>query len=67
MPPRSLRGFSKPHLAPGACEQVTFHVRKKDLAVWDVTLGGWTLSHGEYKMAVGTSSRKIAETVSVKL
>jgi len=67
MPPRSLRGFSKPHLAAGATAQVTFQLRKKDLAVWDVTQGGWMLAHGEYKLAVGTSSRKIAEVVTVEL
>ncbi|GAA5897096.1 hypothetical protein JCM8208_006169 [Rhodotorula glutinis] len=67
MPPRSLRGFSKPHFEPGATAQVTFQLRKKDLAVWDVTQGGWMLAHGEYKLAVGTSSREIAETVTLEL
>jgi len=67
MPPRSLRGFSKPHLEAGASEQVTFSIRNKDLAVWSVKLGGWMLPHGEYKLAVGTSSRKIAQTVTVTL
>ncbi|GAA5898876.1 hypothetical protein JCM8208_005418 [Rhodotorula glutinis] len=67
MPPRSLRGFSKPHLEPGATAQVTFQLRKKDLAVWDVTQGGWMLAHGEFKLAVGTSSRQIAETVTLEL
>ncbi|BGP48137.1 hypothetical protein JCM10450v2_004009 [Rhodotorula kratochvilovae] len=67
MPPRSLRGFKKPHLAPGAASSVTFELRKKDLAVWDVTRGGWILPRGEFTIAVGSSSRKIAESVKLVL
>ena len=64
MPVRSLRGFAKPFLQPGASETVTFQIRNKDLAVWSVKQGGWILPKGEFKLTLGSSSRKAAGTVT---
>ncbi|GAA5934220.1 hypothetical protein JCM3775_006940 [Rhodotorula graminis] len=64
MPVRSLRGFAKPFLQPGASETVTFQIRNKDLAVWSVKQGGWILPKGEFKLTLGSSSRKAAGTAT---
>ncbi|TNY17462.1 glycoside hydrolase superfamily [Rhodotorula diobovata] len=65
MPVRSLRGFAKPFLQPGASENVAFQLRNKDLAVWSVKLGGWMLPRGDFKLALGSSSRKVAATTTL--
>lgn len=59
MPVRNLRGFEKPFLQAGESQTVTFELRNKDLSVWDVEKQGWMLPQGEFKVAVGTSSRKL--------
>ncbi|GAA5936851.1 uncharacterized protein JCM15063_000080 [Sporobolomyces koalae] len=59
MPVRNLRGFEKPFLQPGESKTVTFELRNKDIAVWDVKLQGWTIPTGEFKVSVGSSSRKL--------
>ncbi|GAA5901720.1 beta-glucosidase [Sporobolomyces salmoneus] len=59
MPVCNLRGFEKPFLQPGESKTVTFELRNKDLSVWDVTKQGWMLPKGEFKVSVGTSSRKL--------
>ncbi|BGP00866.1 beta-glucosidase, glycoside hydrolase family 3 protein [Rhodotorula toruloides] len=56
MPAHSLRGFDKVHLKPGHSATVTFELRNKDLAVWDVKRQGWTIPKGMYKVSVGTDS-----------
>ncbi|GJN89738.1 hypothetical protein Rhopal_002727-T1 [Rhodotorula paludigena] len=67
MPVRSLRGFVKSHLAAGASDTVTFPLRNKDLAYYDTELGGWVVPKGKFKLAVGTSSRKLAATVNISV
>ncbi|BGP44923.1 hypothetical protein JCM10450v2_000738 [Rhodotorula kratochvilovae] len=65
MPARSLRGFAKPFLQPGANATVTFELRNKDLAVWDVTRDGWALPKGDFKLTLGSSSRDAAATATI--
>ncbi|GAA6063791.1 hypothetical protein JCM10212_001361 [Sporobolomyces blumeae] len=59
MPIRSLKGFKKPFLQPGESQTVSFELRNKDLAVWDVSKQGWNVPSGEFKVSVGSSSRKL--------
>ncbi|GAA6061711.1 hypothetical protein JCM10212_004943 [Sporobolomyces blumeae] len=59
MPVRSLKGFKKPFLQPGESQTVSFELRNKDLAVWDVTKQGWVLPKGKFEVSVGSSSRKL--------
>ncbi|GAA5989277.1 hypothetical protein JCM5350_005057 [Sporobolomyces pararoseus] len=59
MPVRNLRGFEKPFLQPGESKTVTFELRNKDLSVWDVKKQGWMKPQGEFKISVGSSSRKL--------
>ncbi|GAA6000823.1 hypothetical protein JCM10207_004676 [Rhodosporidiobolus poonsookiae] len=62
MPVRSLRGFSKPSLKAGESKTVSFELRNKDLAYYDVVLGGWRVPAGEFTVSVGSSSRKLPLT-----
>ncbi|GAA5964449.1 hypothetical protein JCM3765_006282 [Sporobolomyces pararoseus] len=59
MPVRNLRGFEKPFLQPGESKTVTFELRNKDLSVWDVKKQGWMRPQGDFKISVGSSSRKL--------
>jgi beta-glucosidase len=58
-PPQQLRGFQKITLAPGQSGQVTFPIRKKDLAYWDVASQNWIVPDGSFGIGVGASSRDI--------
>ncbi|GAA6000793.1 hypothetical protein JCM10207_004663 [Rhodosporidiobolus poonsookiae] len=62
MPLRSLRGFSKPSLKAGESKTVSFELRNKDLAYYDVVSGGWRVPEGEFTVSVGSSSRKLPLT-----
>ncbi|GAA5871175.1 hypothetical protein JCM16303_001715 [Sporobolomyces ruberrimus] len=67
MPVRNLRGFEKPFLKPGESQTVTFELRNKDLSVWDTVKQGWMLPQGEFKVSVGSSSRKLPLKGSFKV
>ncbi|GAA6000791.1 hypothetical protein JCM10207_004662 [Rhodosporidiobolus poonsookiae] len=62
MPVRSLRGFSKPSLKAGESKTVSFELRNKDLAYYDVVSVGWKVPEGEFTVSVGSSSRKLPLT-----
>lgn len=58
-PIRNLRGFCKEKYAAGESQTLTFPVRAKDLAVWDVDRQTWTIPSGKYTFAVGRNSRDL--------
>ena len=58
-PVRNLRGFCKEKYAAGESQTLTFPVRAKDLAVWDVERQTWTIPSGEYTFSVGRDSRDL--------
>lgn len=58
-PSRMLRGFEKVFLAPGESTYVTFTLRHRDLAIWDVASQQWILQTGAYRVYVSSSSRKV--------
>ncbi|ORX38400.1 glycoside hydrolase superfamily [Kockovaella imperatae] len=66
-PPRHLKGFSKPYLKPGQSEVVHFHLRKKDLSVWDVKHQMWVVPKGKFKLYAGHSSRDLPLTLKVDM
>lgn len=64
--PRSeLRGFTKVDLAPGESQRVTLPLSTGDLAVWDARGERWRVRAGDYTVRVGSSSRdiRVSETV----
>ncbi|KAI1175636.1 glycoside hydrolase family 3 protein [Nemania sp. FL0916] len=58
-PVKQLRGFAKPNLKPKQSTTVTFDLTRRDLSTWDVVAQKWNLQKGEYKIYVGSSSRKL--------
>jgi beta-glucosidase len=65
--PKRLGGFKKVDLAPGASTRVTLTVDPRLLAMFDGPANHWKIAPGSYKVMLGSSSRDIAHTVSVKL
>ena len=63
--PKQLRGFQKLPLAAGASGKVTFNVRRRDLAYWDVGLQQWVVPSGELFSFEGRCSKeRFADTAS---
>lgn len=58
-PVRSLRGFEKVALEPGASGTVQFPLMRRDLSYWDTGAQAWTLPMGEIGLSVGFSSRDL--------
>jgi beta-glucosidase len=54
-PERSLKGFSRIHVEPGAAKTVTFELPQRDLALWNAE-GKWAVEPGAYTVWVGDSS-----------
>ena len=66
-PVRQLRGFEKPLLSPGETTTVTFSLTRRDLSLWDVDAQDWQLQSGTYDIYVGSSSRSLPLSNTVKL
>ncbi|KAJ0418586.1 glycoside hydrolase superfamily [Aspergillus carlsbadensis] len=66
-PVRQLRGFQKPVVQPGKTAKVSFNLTRRDLSVWDPVVQKWRLERGEYKIYVGSSSRKLPLTGGLKI
>ncbi|GAA5850833.1 hypothetical protein JCM8547_009100 [Rhodosporidiobolus lusitaniae] len=65
MPVRSLRGFAKQFLKAGESRAVSFELRNKDLAYYDVVKAGWVVPKGDFIVSVGSSTRKLPLTVTL--
>ena len=65
--PQRLGGFKKVDLAPGASTRVTLAIDPRLLAMFDGAANAWKIAPGSYKVMLGSSSRDIAQTVSVRL
>ena len=61
-PPRQLKGYERVRLAAGRSARVTFRLEPADLAVFDGQRS--TVVPGRYTLAVGSSSRDLAERES---
>lgn len=63
-PVRTLAGFAKSELAPGATERVTIELPPRPFSRWD---DGWVIDPGDHHVAVGRSSRehRLAHTFTV--
>ncbi|KAB5528036.1 beta-glucosidase [Coniochaeta sp. 2T2.1] len=66
-PARQLRGFAKPFLQPGEKSTVRFSLTRRDLSTWDVVAQNWLLQNGTYQFFVGSSSRDLPLTTSLKI
>lgn len=66
-PVHELKGFKKVYLEPGESAEVSIDLDSRAFAYWSERFADWKVEEGEYKIEVGTSSRDIADTVSVDL
>ncbi|WEV46418.1 glycoside hydrolase family 3 C-terminal domain-containing protein [Bifidobacterium sp. ESL0690] len=64
-PVHELKGFKKVYLEPGESAEVSMDFDSRAFAYWSERFEGWKVEEGEYKIEVATSSRDIADTVSV--
>ncbi|UOE43637.1 glycoside hydrolase family 3 C-terminal domain-containing protein [Agromyces larvae] len=62
--PRSLAGFASVEIEAGASREVAVHVRRDDLAYWDVRVDRWVVEGGDYDVSVAASSRDIRLTTT---
>ena len=58
-PVRELAGFERCTLVAGESRRVEFRLRARDLAWFDELQRGWRAEAGEYRIAVGASSRDL--------
>lgn len=58
-PVRELKGFAKVWLKPGENKGVTISVALDELAYWGTVEHAWLVSHGEYGVSIGSSSRDL--------
>ncbi|EHB63648.1 MULTISPECIES: glycoside hydrolase family 3 protein [Paenibacillus] len=66
-PLKTLKGFRRIHLDPGASETVSFELAAEELAFWDVTRERYCIESGEYSVMVGPSSSQAAETAILQV
>lgn len=58
-PVRELKGFAKISLQPDEMKTLTFRVKPRDLAYYNVQGQQWKANAGEYEIEVGSSSRDL--------
>ena len=66
-PEKELKAFAKTkELEPGEAVVVTLKVNAADLASYDEAASAWTVTPGNYKFLIGSSSRDIKATLEAK-
>jgi beta-glucosidase len=66
-PPRELGGYRKVSLEGGESKRVRLSVGPKQLSYWDTGTDKFRVRHGEYGIAVGSSSRKLPLEASYRV
>jgi beta-glucosidase len=66
-PVQELKAFQRVELKAGETKTVTLTLQHHDFATYDETSSRWIVPPGAYQLAVGDSSRDIAQTTSVTL
>ena len=66
-PPKCLRGFSKVLLAVGEKKTVTFPLDDQSSSVWNTVTHDWMKVPGTFTAYVGSSSRDIRLTATIKM
>ena len=65
--PQELQGFQKVLLTPGQTGHVTFTLDDRSFSFWNPTSHSWRIAGGQYRIAVGGSSRNQPLTTTVQL
>lgn len=66
-PVRELKGFARVGLEPGASTLVSIALDERAFAFWSQRHGRWAVEAGAFEIAVGSSSRDIADQVVITL
>jgi beta-glucosidase len=66
-PPRELKGAAKVRLAPGDSDVVRIHLDRRAFAFFDPPTKRWVVEPGEFKIAVGSSSRHLRASTTIVL
>ena len=66
-PEHELKAFTKVHLAPGETQRVSLVLGHRSFAIYDVASAQWAAEAGGYEIRVGSSSRDIRSTASIRL
>jgi beta-glucosidase len=66
-PPKRLVAWDKVQLAPGQVKKVTLTLDPHFLSIFNVDKAGWELVPGDYKVWVGSSSRNLPLSETVKI
>lgn len=66
-PVRELKGFARVGLEPGAATLVSIVLDERAFAFWSQRHGRWAVEAGAFEIAVGSSSRDIADEVVISL
>ena len=64
-PVRELKAFAKVDLQPGESQQVSVQLDERSFAFWSVLHGRWAVEAGDFEIAVGSSSRDLAQTHTI--
>lgn len=59
-PVRELKAFVRTELSPGESKQVSMDFNRQDLAYWNPETKQWTVTPGQYKVQVGSSSENLS-------
>lgn len=65
-PVQELRAFNRIELEPGQTKPVQLHLGPDAFATYDMKAHGWNSPAGQYEIAVGTSSRDIRCSQTIK-
>ncbi|MFQ6226843.1 fibronectin type III-like domain-contianing protein [Nocardia sp. NPDC002869] len=66
-PPRELGGFATVELEPGAADEVTVRIPRREFARWHEPAGRWIVEGGEYILFIGRSSRDLPVRATVRV
>ncbi len=66
-PPKELKDFAKVELLPGESKEVIFTITSRELASFDEVSNSWQVQPDDYVLYVGTSSRHIPRSLTIKV
>jgi beta-glucosidase len=66
-PVRELKGFTKVALEPGESTPVSIVLGERAFAFWSTQLGRWAVEAGDFTISVGSSSRDLVATETLRL
>jgi beta-glucosidase len=66
-PVRELKGFARIGLAAHETKKINMILHRRDFAYWDVQSHGWVVAPGMYGVDVGSSSRDLPLTSSIRV